>query len=200
MKRVAVIAALMLLAACRQEVAQDTSPVEISADTIGHYCQMHLTEHPGPKAQVHLEGIPDPLFFSQVRDAIAFSRAPEQVAPILAIQVNDMGRPGATWDDPGVGNWIEAETAWFVIGSAREGAMGAPEAVPFASQDEAAAYAAAEGGTVTRLADIPDAAVLAPVAVPGLPEAGDAPADEAADEADFQSRLRALSHHKEAAE
>lgn len=188
------LALALPLAACKEEVVQDISPVEFTDQTIGHYCQMNLTEHPGPKAQVHLEGIPDPLFFSQVRDAIAFTRAPEQVAPILAVQVNDMARPGATWEVPGVGNWIEAEGAWFVLGSRREGGMGAPEAVPFSTREAAEAFRTAEGGTLMRLSDIPDDMVLAPVEDMGQP--GD---DEAGD-ADFESRLRALSRHKEAAE
>lgn len=183
------IVPLLLLAACKPEVAQDVTPAEISADTIGHYCQMNLSEHAGPKAQAHLEGIPDPVFFSQVRDAIAFSRVPEQVAPILVIYVNDMGRDGATWDEPGTGNWIDAKVAWYVLGSDREGGMGAPETVPFGTQAEADAFADAEGGTVMRLDDIPDDQVIAPVET--APEG---------DEADFQSRLRALSQQREAAE
>ena len=199
MKRPLALALLLLaLAACKQEVVQDTGPVEFSDQTIGHYCQMNLAEHPGPKAQVHLEAIPDPLFFSQVRDAIAFSRAPEQIAPILAIHVNDMGRPGATWEVPGEGNWIEAGEAWFVLGSRREGAMGAPEAIPFSTPEAANAFAAAEGGQVMRLAEIPDDMVLAPVDNLGLPD--DTAADPATDEADFQSRLRALSRQKEDAQ
>ncbi len=126
--------------------------------------------------------------WTQVRDAIAFSRDPEQMAPILALYVNDMGREGATWDDPGEGNWISADEAWYVVGTAREGGMGTPETIPFASQEAARAMAAAEGGTVLRLAEIPDDMVLAPVEVP-----------DAADESDFQARLRALSQQTQEA-
>lgn len=188
--RPALILALCLsLAACKQEVAQDITPVELSAETLGHFCQMNLLEHPGPKAQVHLEGMPGtPLFFSQVRDAIAYGRLPEQSHPILAMQVNDMGAAGATWDDPGRGNWIDADDAFYVLGSAREGGMGAPEAVPFGTRDAAEAFAAREGGTVMRLGDIPDDLVLTPE------ETG--PAD-AGDDADFEDRLRALSRPAE---
>lgn len=182
----AALALILALAACKQEVAQDVTPVDYGPEAIGHYCQMNLLEHPGPKAQVHLEAIPDPLFFSQVRDAIAFARAPEQVAPILAIYVNDMGRAGASWDEPGDGNWIAAEAAFFVTGSRREGGMGAAETVPFADEAAARAFVAAEGGEVMRLAQIPDALVLAPAV---MPESG---TDEAEDEADFTRRLRAL--------
>jgi copper chaperone NosL len=189
MKRALNLALCLGLAACKQEVAPDTTPVELSAETLGHFCQMNLLEHPGPKAQVHLDGMPGtPLFFSQVRDAIAYARLPEQSHPVLAMQVNDMGASGATWEVPGKGNWIDAADAFFVLGSRREGGMGAPEAVPFATQDAADAFAAQEGGTVMRLSDIPDDLVLTPE------ETG--PIDTA-DDADFEDRLRALSRPAE---
>lgn len=182
------LALILALGACKDEVIQDLSPVAMTEETLGHYCQMNLLEHPGPKAQVHLAGLPGmPLFFSQVRDAIAYARAPEQMAPILAIYVSDMGAPGSSWDLPFDGNWIAAETAHFVLGSGREGGMGAPEAVPFASLDAARAFAAAEGGTVLSLAQIPDDAVLAPL------ESLAPDDDDEGSEALFQQRLRALS-------
>lgn len=191
MKRALLI--LMLLAACKEEAVQATDPVALTQEAVGYFCQMNLLEHPGPKAQVHLEGLPGtPLFFSQVRDAIAYARLPEQSHPILAIWVNDMGAPGATWDEPGATNWIDAKTAHYVVGSSREGGMGAPEIVPFASLDAAAAFAAANGGTVMGLDAIPDAAVIAPVSTAGATE----PADDDADE-DFNARLRALSTQRE---
>ena len=176
-------ALILLLAACREEVVQTTDPVALTPEAVGHYCQMDLLEHPGPKAQVHLDGLPGaPLFFSQVRDAIAYARLPEQSHPILAIHVNDMGATGASWDDPGATNWIAAADAHFVVGSNREGGMGAPELVPFADLDKAAAFAAQHGGAVMALEMIPDDAVIAPVAL-----------QDGAEDADFDNRLRALS-------
>ncbi len=185
MIRLALIAVLTLgLAGCKEEAGQDLTPVDMSVETLGHYCQMNLLEHPGPKAQVHLEGQPGlPLFFSQVRDAIAYQRLPEQSLPILAIYVNDMGAAGATWEVPGKGNWIPAGDAFYVLGSSREGGMGAPETVPFASREAALAFAAAEGGTVMTLTEIPDDAVLAPVSLTP---------DQSEDDADFDARLRAI--------
>lgn len=177
------VAALVLLSACKEEVVQSTAPQDMTPETLGHYCQMNLLEHPGPKAQVFLEGNPAPLFFSQVRDAIAYMRGPEQVAPIVSVYVNDMGKAGATWDRPGDGNWIVADKAFYVLGSARAGGMGAPEAVPFSSRERAEDFALAEGGRVLTLADITDAMVLAPV---------DAGTDHGADDPDFDGRLRAL--------
>lgn len=176
-------AACLALAACKEEVVQDLSPQEMNPATLGHYCQMNLLEHPGPKAQVHLEGMP-PLFFSQVRDAIAYSRAPEQIAPILAIYVNDMGNPKASWDIPGEGNWIRAETAFYVVGSVREGGMGTTETVPFGTEAQAIAFAKAEGGYILRLDAITDDMVLTPV------ESGDS---TDTDDTDYLRRLRNLT-------
>ena len=184
LRSVLFVTALMLLSACKEEVVQSTAPQDMTPETLGHYCQMNLLEHPGPKAQVFLEGNAAPLFFSQVRDAIAYMRGPEQVAPILAVYVNDMGRTGATWDRPGEGNWIVADMAFYVLGSARAGGMGAPEAVPFSSRERAEAFVHAEGGRVLTLADITDDMVLAPV------EAGADQGDD--DDADFDGRLRGL--------
>ncbi|MCB1444707.1 MAG: nitrous oxide reductase accessory protein NosL [Rhizobiaceae bacterium] len=186
--RVALVlaACLLALAGCKEEkAAQDIAPKDMNAQTLGHYCQMNLLEHPGPKAQVHLEGMPAPLFFSQVRDAIAYVRAPEQIAPILAIYVNDMGAPGATWDKPGDGNWIAADRAFFVVGSVREGGMGAPETVPFASAEKAEAFARAEGGHIVKLSAITDDMVLTPVETGPRPDP---------DDKDYLDRLDTLSH------
>jgi copper chaperone NosL len=177
---------LLALAACKEELAQDTAPVPLTETSVGHFCQMDLLEHEGPKAQVHLEGLPaQPLYFSQVRDAIAYQRMPEQSHPILAIWVNDMAAPGATWAEPGAGNWIPAEEALFVVGGRSTGGMGAPETVPFSDPDAAADFAARNGGQVMRLAEIPDSEVLAPAALGGAPDA--------AGDTEFENRLRELS-------
>ena len=182
MKRTLLICAL-LLSACKEE-AQDVSAVPLTEESVGHYCQMQLLEHDGPKAQVHMKGYPGkPLYFSQVRDAVAYSRLPEQEGVILAIWVNDMGAPGATWTQPGAANWIDAKTAHYVVGSTVEGGMGAPELVPFADLDGATAFATENGGAVMSLTAIPDRAVIAPVALPG----------DATDDADYSNRLKALS-------
>ena len=178
---------LALLAGCQEKVTQDTTPKDMTAETLGHYCQMNLLEHAGPKGQVFLEGMPAPLFFSQVRDAIAYLRGPEQMAPILAVYVNDMGATGATWDQPGDGNWIAIDKALFVVGSARQGGMGAPETVPFSSRQQAEEFARVEGGRVLSLAEITDDMVLAPVEDVVDPNPQD-------DNTDFQNRLRALSN------
>jgi copper chaperone NosL len=158
--RLATLALAALLVACGEaEIAEAPPPIEVTDDATGHYCGMLLDTHDGPKGQIHLAGRDDPVWFSSVRDTVAFTRLPEEPKDILAIYVNDMGR-ATDWARPEPGTWIEAEAAWFVIGSGRRGGMGAPEAVPFGSEEAASGFAAEHGGEIARLADIPDDYVL----------------------------------------
>ena len=46
-------------------------PVAMTPESVGHYCQMNVLEHPGPKGQIWLKDVLSPLFFSQVRDVVA---------------------------------------------------------------------------------------------------------------------------------
>jgi len=156
--------ALLLLAACRQEMAEAPAPVAYDASSVGHFCMMQIAEHGGPKAQIHLEGYPAPIFFSQVRDAIAYLRGQEREARILAVYVNDMAR-APSWEDPGADNWIAADAALFVVGASVTGGMGAPEIAPFGTEDAAARFSAKHGGRMMALAQIPDDAVLSPVEI-----------------------------------
>ena len=186
MNRVAILlTALLALAACREdESATRPAPVTMTEEALGHYCQMNLTEHPGPKAQIHLAGMPAPLFFSQVRDAIAYQRMPEQSHAITAIYVNDMAA-APSWETPGIDNWLLAQNAHYVVGSDAVGGMAAPELVPFGTRTAAEAFATERGGTILSLAEIPDTEVLSPVNLEG-----DIGAD---DDDDFLDRLGTLS-------
>ncbi len=175
---------LFALAACRQDDnAGLPPPITMSSEALGHYCQMVLTEHPGPKAQVHLVGVDNPIFFSQVRDGIAYQRMPEQSNQIAVIYVSDMGA-APSWQEPGVDNWIPASTALFVIESDAVGGMGAQELVPFSDIGAANAFAAEHGGRIVPLSEIADSDVLAPVETRPNSE----------EENDYLKRLQTLSH------
>jgi copper chaperone NosL len=180
MKRALLFA--LALTACQEEVAQNTDPVALTPETLGHFCQMNLLEHGGPKGQVHLDGLPGaPLFFSQVSDLVTYLRLPEQSNSVIAVYVSDMGADGATWEEPGAENWTDATTASYVVGSDATGGMGAPELVPFADAEEAKAFAVLHGGSVMGLEAIPDAAIT-PMATTE-PEGDD----------DYSRRLKSLS-------
>jgi len=165
MRFLALVPIAMLLAACSDEAPIVTPPpITMTEEAVGHYCQMNVLDHEGPKAQIHLAGIAEPLWFSQVRDAFVFDRLPEETAEVAVIYVNDMGA-AKSWAEPGVDNWIAGDKAFYVIGSMRRGGMGAPEFVPFAEKAAAEAFANQYGGEVVAYADITDEMVLTPVDV-----------------------------------
>ncbi|WP_018237691.1 nitrous oxide reductase accessory protein NosL [Ensifer sp. BR816] len=155
-----VLAATLLLAGCtNEEQAKMPPPYSLTADAMGRYCGMNVLEHPGPKGQVILENIPEPIWFSSARDAIAFTMLPEEPKDIAAIYVSDMGA-APSWEEPGAENWIDARKAFYVVGSTVKGGMGAEEAVPFASQGTARDFAAKNGGRVMGFAEVPKDYVL----------------------------------------
>ena len=167
-RRPLLLLALALLAACDEPAPPERPPpVEVSEDAVGHYCGMLLVEHEGPKGQAFLRGRPEPVWFSSARDALIFTRLPEEPRGVAAVYVTDMGR-AASWERPRPGSWVAVDDAWFVIASRRRGGMGGPEAVPFSREDAARAFAAEHGGRVMRLADVPDDYLFGP----GAPAAG----------------------------
>lgn len=154
---------LLGLAACKEEAAKAPPPPVAMTDlALSHFCQMNVSEHGGPKGQIHLEGYPGPLFFAQVRDLVAYLKSPERDAQITAVYVSDMGK-APSWQSPGASNWITAEEATFVVGAPVAGGMGAPEIVPFADSAQAAAFVARYGGKALLLSDIPDEAAIGAV-------------------------------------
>ncbi|MGR3761788.1 nitrous oxide reductase accessory protein NosL [Roseobacteraceae bacterium NS-SX3] len=162
MKRLVLIA-LLSLAACKEEqAAAPPPPADLTEAALSYFCQMNIAEHGGPKGQIHLKGHPQPLFFAQVRDLVAYLKSPEREAEITAVYVSDMGA-ALSWQTPGAGNWIAAEGALFVVGADVAGGMGAPEIVPFAGAKGAEAFIATYGGAAMPLENIPDDAALGPV-------------------------------------
>lgn len=166
----------LLLAGCDEadkDAAAPPPPVALTREAVGHYCGMTLVEHPGPKGQILLRGDAKPVWFSSARDAIAFTQLDEESKAIRAIYVTDMAR-APSWEEPGGANWVEARRAWFVLGSDRRGGMGGEEAVPFSEREAAERFAAAHGGRVMRLAEVPRDWVLGEGGAP--PPAEGAPA------------------------
>ncbi len=154
--------ALLALPACREEAAVLPEPVALTENALSYYCQMWIADHGGPKAQIHLEGMPEPIFFAQVRDALAYLNSPERDAPVVAVYVSDMAK-APSWDKPGSRNWAEASQVVFVVGADIKGGMGAPEIVPFGSKDAAQDFAADHGGKIMQIDEIPGDAVLSAI-------------------------------------
>lgn len=152
------------LAGCKEDAGQLAlpDPMVLSDEAAGYYCQMIILEHDGPKAQLFLAGMASPLWFSQVRDGLAYVKSPEQSGEIIVMYVNDMGK-AVSWQEPGPDNWIKAGDAFYVVGSDARGGMGAPETVPFGTTEQAAKFAAEHGGMVLKLDEILPETVLSPV-------------------------------------
>ena len=148
-----------LLGACgEREPSAPPAPGKLTREAIGYYCSMIVVDHIGPKGQILLQGRPDPVWFTSVRDTLAFTLLPDEPRDIAAIYVNDMGR--ATWDEPEPDIWINAKRAWYVVGSDKRGGMGAPEAVPFLDKMQAEHFADQNGGAVVNFANIPQDYIL----------------------------------------
>jgi copper chaperone NosL len=180
--------AALALAGCKDDTASvKPAPVEMTADALGHYCQMYVADHAGPKAQIMETGMDQPIWFVQVRDAVTYLRGKERQGAIRAIYVSDMGR-AKSWSEPGRANWIDAEKALFVIDSRRAGGMDMPEAIPFGEQAAAETFVKEEGGRIVTLAEIPDAYVAPMEMDPGpVASEAEAPAKPAGQGADHGS-------------
>lgn len=148
------------------------SPIAMTQDSLGYYCQMYVLDHGGPKAQIHLKGLEQPLWFSQVSDGAAYLHDKERDRDIVAIYVSDMGK-AVSWGEPGASNWIDANSAFFVIDSTHMGGMGTPDAVPFGTEADAEKFRAQYGGTIVAFSNIPDGYGMVDadaVVAEGLPE------------------------------
>lgn len=151
--------AVLIVAAVAACTNPDTTAVQAKDVTRETTCSldgMTLMDYPGPKAQiVYDKGEPD--FFCDTIEMFSIFLKPEQSKPVRAVYVQDMGQ--ADWNNP-TGHWIDAKTAFYVVGSKRRGSMG-PTIASYAREQDARELAGKEGGRVLRFAEVkPDMAVL----------------------------------------
>lgn len=154
------ILATLLLTACGEQktpkqVAQQAVKIE-SGDEC-HLCGMLIQGFAGPKGELYL----NPQFasasqqqvkkFCSTRDMLAFYLDPEHQRNIQTMLVHDMSK--APWQHPNDDYFIDARTAWFVVGSDKMGAMGKTLAT-FSKKQDAQAFAEQFHGTVKAFADI----------------------------------------------
>ncbi len=126
------------------------APVEIDASTSCELDGMLLADYPGPKAQIRYAGRDAPAFFCDTVELFNTMLRPEQVRQVLAVYVQDMGK--ADWDQPR-GNWIDARSAFYVLGSKRHGSMG-PTIASFAQEQDAKKFIEQWGGQLLRYAEV----------------------------------------------
>lgn len=144
--RLAPIAALLLLAACGN-AARTLAASEPADDAVCALDGMSLKDYPGPKAQiVSRDGKTD--YFCNLSEL--FEVLLGEGTAHGASFVQDMGQ--ADWEKPR-GHWVEARSAYYVLDSRAQGAMG-PAIGAFARQEDAQAFAAREGGRVLAFSQI----------------------------------------------
>lgn len=146
----AALCAAAVLSACGDKTETAVVAVEIDPATTCDLDGMLLADFPGPKAQIHFKGESKPSFYCDTVEMFNTLLKPEQVKAIRAVLVQDMGK--ADWDQPR-GNWFDARTGFYVLGSKRKGSMG-PTIASFAQEADAKAFAAKNGGRVLRFSDV----------------------------------------------
>ena len=157
----AVFTMALLATACTKPLDEVIPLPEVSTrDAVGYFCGMIVEDHQGPKSQILLAGEKAAVWFTSVRDGIAYSLLPEETSKISAFYVTAMDK--STWDHPEqqASAWIDAKTAWYVIESNKTGGMGAPEAIPFANANAATMFVASHGGRTVSYSDMPEQYIL----------------------------------------
>jgi len=144
------LACAPLFSACGQQAATATGPQEIQAGTSCDLDGMLLADYPGPKAQIHYHDRPEPQFLCDTVEMFSLLLKPEQLRPVRAVYVQDMGQ--ADWERP-VGHWVDAKQAYFVRGSKRRGSMG-PTLASFAQRTDAEAFVKQWGGELHAFAQV----------------------------------------------
>ena len=127
-----VLVIALVLAACSQQPEGVTPLPQLSTrDDVGYFCGMIVEDHLGPKSQLFLLGNEDPLWFTSVRDGIAYTLLPGESGVTSAFYVTAMDK--SDWNHPEKQDvaWIDAHSAWYVIDSNKKGGMGMAEAIPF---------------------------------------------------------------------
>jgi len=119
-----------------------------------HLCGMLITRFDGPKGEVFRKETGGQVFkFCSTRDMFSYYLDPENKRNVAQMMVHDMSK--MPWGSEGIDDkyFIDAKTAWYVIGSEKTGAMGDTLA-SFSKQSDAQAFAKEFGGKTISFTDI----------------------------------------------
>lgn len=119
-----------------------------------HLCGMLITRFDGPKGEVFRKEQGDKVFkFCSTRDMFSYYLDPENTRNVSQMLVHDMSK--MPWGSDSIDDkyFIDAKSAWYVVGSEKTGAMGATLA-SFSQQEDAKAFAVEFGGKVLSFNDI----------------------------------------------
>ncbi|WP_375056881.1 nitrous oxide reductase accessory protein NosL [Zobellella sp. DQSA1] len=144
---------LLLLAGCGESnvEAQVRQAVAIEQGDECHLCGMVISRFPGPKGEAYEQGAEEVRKFCSTRDLLNWVLDPENRHARQQIWVHDMSQ--SPWDKPDDEHFIDAETAWYVVGSRQSGAMG-PTLASFKQRDVAERFAQTFGGEVLAFGEL----------------------------------------------
>ncbi len=129
----------------------ERKPIAFSEHDRCHICGMAILRYKGPKAEIFMKNIEDPIKFCSTRDGFTFALQPENKKRVEIMFLHDIG--STDWDKPEDSALIDAKDALYVYGSDKEGVMGI-EAIPFSSEEAAKKFEKEHGGGIYRYPDI----------------------------------------------
>ena len=138
---------LTLVSACTDTEQADMirQAVAIESGESCHLCGMIIVNYPGPKGEAYTKTSDKVRKFCSTRGLFSYILDPEFDHQIKEIYVHDMSK--SPWGKPHDHHFIDARTAWYVVGSNQTGSMGKTLA-SFGLEDDAKAFSTAYGGQV----------------------------------------------------
>ncbi|MDX9700668.1 MAG: nitrous oxide reductase accessory protein NosL [Rhodocyclaceae bacterium] len=149
----------LLLTACSGSTPDSARPaaVDFSAEDTCVLNGLRPSDHPGPKAQLHLRGHEGPLFYCDTVEALHTLLVATPPQAVLAAYVQDTA--AIDWHATH-GHWIDARRAVYVNGASRIGPLGRT-LVSFAERGAAERFIQEYGGQLLAFEDItPDHVVI----------------------------------------
>ncbi len=148
LKHCLVISVVFLMAACtdnqtEQQMLKQAVAIESSDEC--HLCGMLITNYPGPKGEVADKRSEQINKFCSTRDMFAYYLQPENKRNVTQLFVHDMSK--MPWNELNDGHFVDAKTAWYVVGANKHGAMGLTLA-SFSQKEHANAFKEEFGGQV----------------------------------------------------
>lgn len=140
----------LFLTACSEdkkatEVTEVVGPVAFESGDECHVCGMIITELPGAKAQAVESRSTAVRKFCSTQDMLSWWLQPENQHLQAELYVHDVAK--TPWEHPQDEHLIDARTAFYVLGSSVQGAMG-PSLVSFGTREAAELFADTKGGRV----------------------------------------------------
>ncbi|WP_428774548.1 nitrous oxide reductase accessory protein NosL [Vibrio sp.] len=127
----------------QQQMVRQAAAIEAADEC--HLCGMVIANFPGPKGEAYEKEQQSIDKFCSTRDLFAYILQPENKRQIQQVFVHDMSK--TPWQKPDDEYFIDAKSAWYVIGSEKKGSMGETLA-SFGEKSDAEAFSKEFGGKV----------------------------------------------------